>query len=204
MSAAVVEDALTAELDKLGAAPAEDSAPRDEAPAAKPRRRRASGTSGAERARRAKAAAEGTAPKSPPRKRTGQPKIADGMAQLYTMVGLAVGMVPSGQAVAVPAGVPAGVSVTAVVGTQLVANAGAIGAAWEEAAKNDPRVRDALEKLLTVSTFGQIIAAHLPVVLAGLAASGMAPAQLVGFETVAPAPPTAASSFDGQNTGGRP
>lgn len=172
MSTPTPEDvALSDELAKLGP-PVEDATP-DEAPVTKKRRR--SGTSGAERARRAKAAGETATAAPKPRaasSRTRKPAIAAGMAQLYTMAGMAVSAVPSGPAVAGPR---AGASITSVVGLELVANAANIGAVWEKAAQEDARIRDALEKLLAVSTFGQIIAAHVPVILAGMVAAGAMP-----------------------------
>lgn len=173
-------DAIAAELDKLGDAPATDAPPAEDSAPVKGRRRR-SGTSGAERARRAKAEQEKATGTTTPRARTTRkaaPKIAEGMAQLYTYAGLGVAAVPGPPAVAA---FGAGATVTGVVGQQLVANAGAIGAAWEQAAKDDPRIREALEKLLTVSTLGAIVAAHAPVILAAFAAAGKVPPALVGI-----------------------
>lgn len=164
--------ALSAELDKLGAP---DAAPEFDA-APKPKRKR-SGTSGAERARRAKAAGGTSAPKTPraPRSssRRAAPKIADGMAQLYVMGGLAMSFVPSGPAVAGPLAGQA--TITGAAGQAMVANAQTLGGVWEQAAKDDPRIREAIEKLLTVSTLGVIVTAHMPIVLAGLCAAGAVP-----------------------------
>lgn len=178
----VLEPALEV-LEGLGSvdAPAEqDQAPRLG-------RRKRSGTSGAERARRAKAgtSSSSTPPKArAPRARAAAPKIADGMAQLYVMAGMAATMVPTGPAAHDPS-----VSVSQATGQALVANAGGIGAAWEQAAKDDPRIREALERLLSVSTYGQIVAAHLPVVMVGMGAAGAIPREtMVTLGMVAPAP----------------
>lgn len=200
MSAPAVEDvALSAELDKLG--PAVEAA-QDAAPVAPTRGRKSrSGTSGAERARRAKATEGKSAPARPRAPRARKPDIAGGMANLYAMAGLAVSMVPSGPAVAGPARA-AGQSITGAVGMELAAQSQALGAAWQKAAEDDPRVREALEKLLAVSTFGQIIAAHVPVVMAGMVAAGAVPASLVGFTEAEQ--PAGAPASSGQNTGGRP
>lgn len=188
MSAAVDErtdtdDEQAAALAALDAMAPADPDPTPDRPPVKPKSRR-SGTSGAARARAAKAAAGGATAAPRARTRTTAPKLAEGIAQLYVMGGVALAVVPTGPAVAGP-GTVAGQSISGVVGMELVAQSAAIGKAWEDAAKNDPRIRDALEKLLTVSTFGQIVAAHLPVLLAGLVAGGAAPPSLVGFE---PAP----------------
>jgi hypothetical protein len=187
--------ALTPELEKLGP-PIETPEPID-APA-KARRKR-SGTSGAERARRAKDAA-GTATAAPkPRARAPRrtaPAIGAGMANLYTMAGMAVAFVPSGPAVA-GSGFD-GQTITGAVGSSMVANSAQLGAVWEKAAKDDPRIREALEKLLAVSTVGQIVAAHVPLVMAGMIAAGAVPAHvLAAMSADAPAP-------DGNNQGGRP
>lgn len=106
-----------------------------------------------------------------------RPSIADGMARLYTLVGVGVSAVPSRLAVAGP---DAGkTSITGVTGAAMVSNSKQLGAAWEAAAKDDPRIREALEKLLTVSTLGQIVAAHLPIFLLGACAAGAVPADVL-------------------------
>jgi len=178
--AAVAADPETARLlDQLAAGGA---VPDDKAPTVG--RRKRSGTSGAERARRAKAdAPTSSAPKAPraPRVSASQrPNIAQGMAGLYTMVGMGATMVPTGAAVAGP-GKAAGQSIGQVVGLELVGQSAALGKMWETAAKDDPRIREALEKLLAVSLVGQIITAHVPILLAGLVAAGAAPPMLVGY-----------------------
>ena len=177
--------AAIAALDALG--PAHAAGESDKAPT-KARRTR-SGTSRAQRA--AKAAGTPAAPRAPRTPSVRRPNIAAGMAQLYTMGGLALSMVPSGVAVA---GTGAGkVTITGATGAALVANSGDLGAAWEAAAKDDPRIREALEKLLAVSTLGQIITAHLPVVLVGMCAAGAVSEDvLVRLGIMAEAAPVAA------------
>jgi hypothetical protein len=164
-------------LDQLAA----DKVSEDKAPVTG--RRKRSGTSGAERARRAKADAPAgsSAPRAtrPATTRKAAPKIAERMAGMYAMAGIGVSMVPTGPAVAGP-GKDAGQSIGQVVGLSLVGQSEALGKMWEDAAKDDPRVREALEKLLAVSLVGQIITAHVPIVLAGLVAAGAAPPILVG------------------------
>src|SRR4051812_438400 len=97
--------ALEAELAKLGPAPTE-APEKDQAPTKPSRRKSArSGTTAAQRAPRARRAPnQAPKPAAAPRARarTTAPKIADGMASMYGMVGLGVSMVPSGPAVAGP------------------------------------------------------------------------------------------------------
>jgi len=178
--AAAAADPETARI--LDALAAGGDAAEDKAPTTG--RRKRSGTSGAERARRAKAAGPSvSAPKAPRAPRVSaakRPNIAQGMAGLYTMVGVGASMVPTGAAVAGP-GKAAGQSIGQVVGAELVGQSAGLGAMWEQAAKDDPRIREALEKLLAVSLVGQIITAHVPILLAGLVAAGAAPPILVGY-----------------------
>lgn len=177
-------------LDALGpahAAPESDKAP------AKPKRSHS--RSGTSRAQRAAKSAGGPATPRTRAPSVRRPNIAAGMAQIYAMGGLALSMVPSGVAVAGPG---AGEStITAVTGRALVANSGDLGAAWEAAAKDDPRIREALEKLLAVSMLGQIITAHLPVILVGMCAAGAVPesvlVQMGIMAEAAPAPASAAA-----------
>lgn len=163
----IESDQAIPELQQLG--PADETPALDETPAPVKRRRR-SGTSGAERARRAKQAA-GTptdkAPRAPRRAPAKRIDIKAGMTQLYTMAGLAVSMVPTQS------------PVPQAVGLQMGAQAEQCAAAWEQLAKENPRVREALEQLLTVSSVGVLIAAHAPIVTAGAAAAGALPAGAV-------------------------
>lgn len=160
------EAAAIAALDALGAADA--PAEHDKAPA-RPKRSH-SRKNAAPRAPRAATGA--------PRVRAAKrPNIAAGMAGFYTMAGLAVGMVPSGPAVAGP--LAGETTITGAVGRSMVANSVALGTAWEQAAKDDPRIRAAIEKLMAVTMVGAIITAHLPVVMAGMLAAGAVPAEVV-------------------------
>jgi len=165
-------DALAA-LDALG--PVDAPAEADKAPAKA--RRSHSGTSRAQRAAKAggtAAAPRVRAPRTPSVKR---PNIAAGMANIYVMAGMGVGMIPSGLAVAGPGA--GSISITAVTGRSMVANSKDLGAAWEQAARDDPRIREALEKLLTVSMLGVVITAHLPIILAGMCAAGAVPVEVL-------------------------
>ena len=158
-------DALAA-LDALG--PADAPAEADKAPA---RAKRSHSRKGGEAPR----ARPARAPRAPRVSAAKRPNIGSGMAGFYTMAGLAVSVIPSGLAVAGPGA--GSVSVTGVTGRAMVANSTALGAAWEVAAKDDPRIREALEKLLAVSTYGAILAAHLPVIMAAGCAVGAVPVE---------------------------
>lgn len=100
--------------------------------------------------------------------------IASNMTQLYAAVGIGLSMVPSPQAV----GHEPGVTVTAATGLALAEHAEACGQAWAKAADESPAVRDALEKLLTVSVWGAVISAHVPIILSAAAAAGAIPPAL--------------------------
>lgn len=140
-------------------------------PPAKPKRRSRSGTSGAERARRRKDA--GSAPDKAPRTRTiRRAPIEARMTGLYTTAGVGLSM----------AGTATDNAPLAAAGAAMVETAAACGKAWGDLAKDNPRVADALERMLTVSTAGALLAAHVPIALAAANAAGKLPA---GF---APAP----------------
>lgn len=152
----------------LDGMPAPVEPERDEAPAKPSRRSR----SRAPRAPRTKAAAD-RKPRAP---RTRKPALGARMANLYTMAGVGVSMAPHPAARAV--------------GLAMAANATECGQAWEALAKENPAVARALEQLLTVSTVGALLAAHTPIVLAGLSAAGKVPAGMatvLTFPTPAPA-----------------
>src|SRR5690348_12699565 len=116
--APVVDEALTAELAKMGAptdAPGQDSAPA-------PKRKSRSGTSGAARARAAKAATGGsTTPPRPRPARSKKPDIAGGMGNLYAMAGVGIAYVPVGPTAV--AGPHVGAPMARPVGMALVDNA---------------------------------------------------------------------------------
>lgn len=60
-------------------------------------------------------------------------------------------------------------------GAQLAADADAFGAAWQAYAKANPRVAEALDRLLTVSELGTLLALYGKAAYAGVAATGMVP-----------------------------
>lgn len=151
---------------RSGEPPAErDTVP--DAPPARPTRRRRSVTSPA-----VKTADRKPRARSNSRSRV---KIGEGMTGLYTMVGVGLSMVPSAPAKGVP-----NVTTTHAIGQAIVENAAACGQAWEKVAADNPAVKDALEKLLTVTSFGQLVAAHMPIIIAATVATGTVPAGLVG------------------------
>jgi hypothetical protein len=153
-----------AALDALG--PADATAETDRPPAKRSHQRKTGRPPKPSRAARPPRA-------SAPRR----PSIADGMARLYTLAGVGVSAVPSRLAVAGP---DAGKTpITGVTGAAMVSNSKQLGAAWEAAAREDPRIREALEKILTVSTLGQIVAAHLPIFLLTACAAGAVPAEVL-------------------------
>jgi len=165
-------DALAA-LDALG--PVDAPAEADKTPAKA--RRSHSGTSRAQRAAKAGGAPATPRVRAPRASSTKRPNIAAGMASFYTMAGFAVSMVPSGPAVAGP--LAGETTITGAVGRSMVANSLALGTAWETAAKEDPRIREAIERLMAVTMVGAIITAHLPVIMAGMLAAGAVPVEVV-------------------------
>jgi hypothetical protein len=74
--------------------------------------------------------------------------ITAGISQLYGQVGMFVGMFDKE------------------CGSAIVTNAQAMGASLEAAAKESPAMQEFLNKMITTSVWGQVIAAHLPVVMA--------------------------------------
>lgn len=102
--------------------------------------------------------------------------IAASMAQLYTAAGLGVSLIPSPPAV----GRPEGETVAFVAGQAILSQAEACGKAWEKAADESPAVREAIEKMLTVSVWGAVLGAHAPIFLAVAAAAGVVPQAFAG------------------------
>lgn len=161
MSTATIDVEQTSDAPAVDAAPVVEL-PRDEPPARAGRKSR-SGTSGAERRRRAKG--EGTtastspdaAPKRAASGRTTTARkapLAPRVEQLYTMLGLGVSFAPA------PWAQPVGLAIGA--------QAADCAAAWDQLAKENPRVREALERLLTASAVGTLLAAHVPIILAAV------------------------------------
>lgn len=136
--------------------------PADTLPGGKPPRRR-----------RATKTTTDDAPK-PARSRAKRSKpidIAARMAELYGTMGALVAAVPSGPAAHAPE-----LTVTQTIGLALVENAEPAAGALAQLAEDNPKMREALERLLTVSAFGAVVTAHLPIVLAAGLATGAVPA----------------------------
>lgn len=70
------------------------------------------------------------------------------------------------------------------VGTALVQNAEQCAIAWDNAAKTDKQIRRLLMMLIQGSTWGQIIAVHMPILMA--AAATMIPNSRDALRMVAP------------------
>lgn len=121
-------------------------------------------------------------PSSSTRSRRGKKvDIAKGMAELYTVTGMGLSMVPTQKNIG-------GVSANFAVGTSIVEQSAAIGDAWAKAADENPAIRDALEKVLAVSVVGTLVSAHMPIVMAAVVAYGMVPPSMAAMFTPAPAP----------------
>lgn len=97
--------------------------------------------------------------------------IAAKMSELYTQVGVGVSLIPSKPS---PAELGS-VSVTQAIGQSIVAQADAAGRAWQQLADENDQVRAALEKMLTVSVVGQLIAAHAPIAIMAATVLGAMP-----------------------------
>lgn len=165
-----LDAAVQADLDKLGPAvePEADAPPlRAKTPRKRPTTR--AGRAAA-KAQREAAGGKPAAPKRATTTRKSTPtariNIKAQMSQLYTMAGVGLSMVPA------QPNPKTGQVIPQAVGLALASNADACGQAWETLAKDNPRVRDALERLLTVSAVGSLITAHLPVIMAAVQASG--------------------------------
>lgn len=121
----------------------------------------------------------GDASETKPGRRTYAPRrvktapIGERVSQLYTMAGMAVAMIPAG-----PSAVDPDTTVTQAIGLAVATSADACGAAWQKLAEDNPRVRAALERMLTVSSFGELIAAHVPILIVAGLVSGALPAVL--------------------------
>lgn len=108
--------------------------------------------------------------------RTSRPRatsLGKRVQDLHATIGLGMSMAPA------PWAMPTGQA--------LVEQSADIGKAWEAVAKENPRVAEALERVLTVSTVGQLLGAYVPVVLVALQSTGKLPEQL-GGTPAAPAP----------------
>lgn len=82
-------------------------------------------------------------------------------------------------------------------GRVILANAESCAEAVAEWAEQDPRVREALERMLSGSAMGKVVIAHLPIALGVAANHGALPSGLLGGLFTAPAPPsTAPNGYD--------
>lgn len=134
------------------------------------------------RSRRAKAPRK-SAPRKPaadraPRKpATRTAPLGKRVENAHTTLALGLSMVPQ------PWALP--------VAQSLASQAADVGKAWEALAKENPRVGEALERILTVSTIGALLGAYAPVVVAAVIASGKMPAALGGVQVPEQATPAA-------------
>lgn len=178
-----VTDATTTEdqptLDGMPATPAAEVLPADSVPKAAPKRRgrppRTDKPAGAAKASTTRV------------RRAAPPKVDIGarITDIYLMAGGALMMVPSPPAQGVaPQWMEAadgsrvqapGPSITRMVGSSVIDNAPALGEAWSKVADENPQVREAIERLLTVSVWGALITAHLPIAIAAGVAAGAVP-----------------------------
>lgn len=116
-----------------------------------------------------------------PRKATLETRITDQIVGIGTIV----------------AGIGAATGSTAVQldGVLVIGHSANLSAALDQVAKNDPRVGRALERVLTVGTYGALIGATLPLALGIMANHGVVPPELaaqLGVElpqVPEPAPP---------------
>lgn len=114
-----------------------------------------------------------------PRQSSLETRLADSLTQVGVLV----------------AGVGAGTGRAAVQadGLAVIRQAPALASALDGIAKDDPRVRAALERLLTVSTWGALVSACIPLVASIAANHGMIPAEIAALvapdtQPVAPEP----------------
>lgn len=129
----------------------------DAAPAKTPRGRRA-------RTPRKSAPAKPKADRAPRKPTVRATPLGKRVENAHATIALGLGMVPQ------PWAMP--------VAQSLALQAADIGKAWETLAKENPRVAETLERILTVSTVGALMGAYVPVVIAAVAASGKLPAGL--------------------------
>lgn len=156
------------------AAPEVDATPKD-TPPGKSRRTRATRTA---------RAATGDKPAPRPKaagRRKAKVDIRSSMTQLYVSVGMGLSMLPSKPG---PLGVPA----TAAIGQTIAEQATVSADAWAKLADENPAVREALEKILTVSSVGALLAAHMPIVVVAAVSYGVVPAGVLAMFSGAPAP----------------
>jgi len=117
---------------------------------------------GGRRPKTAPSGAEGPRPKAPDRAPTKprQAALKPRLEAAYVTAGTLVCFVNAGD------------------GQAIIASAGACAEALDELAKQDPRVRAALDKMLTGGAWSKVLAAHLPIALALVTNHGLLPAFL--------------------------
>lgn len=81
-----------------------------------------------------------------------RPALAPRIEQMYTLVGATVALVPK--------------EGTKPIGNAVITSAKPAAKAWENAAKEYPAIADAWEKILAVSVVGELLTAHLPILMA--------------------------------------
>lgn len=156
------------------AEPTADLPPLPPPPDAKPKRPT---TRAGRRAAAAAKAAQGKTDKAPkaakptPRKASLETRLTGSLVSLGTMVTAAGAMtMPALQ----------------LDGVALIQHAPAIAQALDKVAQNDPRVKEALERMLTAGTWSGLIAALLPLVLTIAANHGAIPPAIAGMLGVTP------------------
>ena len=81
-----------------------------------------------------------------------RPALAPRIEQMYTLVGATIALVPKDG--------------TKPIGNSVITSAKPAAKAWENAAKEYPAIADAWEKILAVSVIGELLTAHLPILMA--------------------------------------
>lgn len=153
-------------------APVQDTTP-DAAPDSKPRRPTTrAGRQAAREARKATSASNDSKPKATktaPRKATLESRLAGNLVSLGTM--LSAG------------GAVAGSDALAADGLVVIQHSANLAAAINKVADQDPRVKAALEKMLTAGVWSGVAMAVVPVALAVLGNHGAIPPQLAAMLT---------------------
>lgn len=116
-----------------------------------------------------------------PRPRASSKKvdIRAGVRDMYANMAVAISFVPSGPAAIGVEG--HAITSTQAVGLVIAEQAEACANAWGDAADANPRIREALERVLTVSIMGAVIAAHVPIAIGVAVAVGAVPPQLASM-----------------------
>lgn len=163
------------DLGSVPTIPLPDTPPQDSKPN-RPTTR--AGRKAAAAARRANASGKDSAPKATkttPRKATLESRLASALVSMG-------GVVMAGAAVA-------GSQPLQADGLVLIEHSANMAAAINKVADQDPRVKAALEKMLTAGVWSGVMAAMLPVLLAVAGNHGLVPPQLAGIFAVASGQP---------------